>query len=378
MEDTVEEVVERVAETTEVAKEEVIQPTLAEVEKQWQENEAKKRGPDFAKRFPGTVEVKVEDKKEESKTEAKSEDKKVDTPITPPKPKTGFGKVIRRAVNEATEPLLAKIRELETKIAPKVEDKKADTVLVEPKRDDFKTVEEWVAAVRRYDREVAKLDEQKAKTTKEADDARVFWDRRIESLNSEIAAFEKTHPDYKEVAAKAPLIGRKNDDEYNQLIGGILIVAGPEVMYELAKNPKMARTVSDIDSQQLIAVTNSDNSKGVILWLASHPDDVQKINGMNQVKAQAFVGRIEAKIEAEAEKADATKRASSGKDDTPHKVEKVIPATEVEAPKKVKPEPPPALKGQAPASVDDWRSPEVTNLKDFERLYMEDPKNKRR
>ena len=364
--------------TAEVKTEEVKAPTLAETEKAWQESEAKRRGPEFAKKFPGTVEVKVEDKKEESKTEIKTEEKKVEIPAVP-KPKTGFGKAIRRAVEESNRPLLAKIQELEAKVGPqKIEEKKTEAVAVEPKREDFKTDAEWFAAVRKFDKEQFKIEQDKAKTDSESAEARAQWDQRVAQLNTEIVEFKKTHADYDEVKAKAPLIGRKNDDEYNQLAGGILIVAGPEVMYELAKDAKKARTFSDIDGPQLIAASNADNPKGVILWLASHPDDVEKINGMNPVKAQAFVGRIEAKIEAEAEKAEATKRASSGKSDTQPKAEKVTEATEVPAPQKAKPEPPPPLKGAAPASVTDWRDPTSMSLADRERLFMEDPKNKRR
>jgi hypothetical protein len=362
----------------EVKVEEVKAPTLADTEKAWQEAEAKRRGPEFAKKFPGTVEVKVEDKKEESKTEAKTEEKKVETPVVP-KPKSGFGKAIRRAVEESTRPLLAKIQELEAKVTPaKVEEKKVEAA-VEPKREDYKTTEEWVAAIRLFAREQAKIDQEKSKIDGESAEAKAQWDRRIDQLRGEIDEFKKTHPDYDEVRAKAPLIGRKGDDEYNQVLGGILISAGPDVMYEIAKpaNAKMARAIATIDSQQLIAASNADNPKGVILWLASHPDDIDKINGMNPIKAQAFVGRIEAKIEAEAEKADADKRASSGKGDTPLKEEKVTEATEVKA-QKAKPEPPPPLKGATPASVTDWRDPTSMSLEERERLFMEDPKNKRR
>jgi hypothetical protein len=376
-------VIDPIVETIPVAevKEETKTPSLADTEKAWRESETKRRGPEFAKKFNGTVETKVEEKKPESKTEVKTEtkieEKKVE-PVIVPKPKTGFGKVIRRAVEESTRPLLAKIQELEAKVTPIKTEEKTVEVAVEPKREEFKTTEEWVAAIRKFDKDQAKIEQDKGKVELESAEARALWDRRIDDLRKGIDEFKKTHTDYDEVRSRAPLIGRKGDDEYNQVLGGVLIAAGPEAMYELAKDSKKARAVADIDSPQLIAVSNSDVSKDVILWLAAHPDDIEKINGMNPVKAQKFVGQIEAKIEAEAEKAEATKRASSGKGDTPLKEEKVTEATEVKAPQKAKPEPPPPLKGSAPASLTDWRDSSSMSLADRERLYMEDPKNKRR
>jgi len=278
---------------------------------------------------------------------------------------------------------VAEIQSLKARLdaqAPK-ETAPASEILTEPTRDKFDTDVAYFAALRKYDQQVLEQKD-RARTEQQATaEAQQEWNRRVADHNSRLAEAKKRYPDWDEKLSKDVGVGREGDADYNTIMAGVLMDAGPDTLYALASKPSEARSLAKLDVTGLVAVSNSDDIGGVVVYLASHPEDVAKLNGMNPVKAQAYVGKIEARIEsAKAEKpADTTQRTSSGDTATQPKADKgsAVPIEE-KAPPKAKPEPPPPLRGAAVPSVSDWREPAVMSLAERERLYMEDSRNRRR
>lgn len=374
---------------------EVQAPTLKETEAEWREDQIKERGLDASKFGVKKEEAKVEEtKKEEPKVEAKkeepkAEEKKEEPKVEVKKATTGFGKLIKRAVDKATSAQQAKIDLLQSEIAnlkgtPATKAVETTVALVEPQRKDFPNVEDWVVAVRAYDKAVAEEDKKATTSEKEVEKVNAQWQAKVEKYNTALVEAKKKYPDWTAKQDAASSIGRQDDEEYNNLMVAVLMDAGPDTIYQLASKPAEAKQLSKLDQHGLIAATHSDDLPAVLLWLAGHPEDIRVINGLNPVKAQAYVGRIEERIAKAASastkeepKVESTKRTPTGETATPPKPEEKGGDTTGETGRKAKPEPPPALRGTAPSNAK-YSDPVDMSLAERERLYREDPRNKRR
>lgn len=362
---------------------EVKAPTLAETEAKYRENFDKAHGRDITKMFPNQSkkeEVKVEAKTEERKEETKvAEATKVET--TAPKPTSGIGR------------LKAKIARLEgqvealTKTPAPVTTVKQETkqvTLVEPLRKDFATAEEWFTAVREYDKKVAAQDKQQTNEQRQLEQQQAEVNARYATFLERRDEFKKTHTDWDEVAAKAKVA-------FEPILEGVLIMADPEILYHFANNQKDARNINELSETSVVAVGNSDNITGVLKYLGANPLEIDKLNTLNPVKAQTFIGRIEAKIESVVSTTkDKTedKRTSSGTEASPKTgtvaTEEVKPKPEAKVEVKtevkqdrVRPEPPVKVNGSAP-SASTWTDPAHMSLQEREQLMREDPRYARR
>ena len=196
-------------------------------------------------------------------------------------------------------------------------------------------------------------------------------------FQARIAAAKAKHEDWDTVAANTKVV-------FEPVLQGVIMDADPELLYHFAKNPADARQINKLSGTAVVAVSNADDLTSVLRYLSSHPDDVAKLSAMHPVKAQNYIGKIEARIELEA--------ATSKKDEaTKGKIEEVKTSTssgesttqatasgaETTKVQRIKPEPPQKLSGGVPSSKT-YSDPESMSLKEREMLLMQDPKYARR
>lgn len=379
------------APAAQVAETPAAQPTLAETERTYRETFDKSRGRDVSKLFPQPAkpEAPVTPQADAKPVEAKpaEPEKKPDAPAEVlTRADRDLGKVRARLARERSErvsertALEERIKALESRIAtPVVTEEPAAPV--EPTRDQFQTDAEYFAAVRKFDKEALAAESKKISEQRTREDAAREWNLRIEDFNTRLAASKAKpeHKDWDTVVANTKV-------QFNPILQGVLISADTDLLYHFATHPRDARRLNEMDETAVVATGNADDVTSVLKYLSSHPEDIDTLNGLNPVKAQKFIGRLEAKIEAELkavppEKADEAKpddkRTSLGAPvATPAKADPGADATR-ETALKAKPEPPPKLNGAAP-STSDWREPAEMSFSERERLYREDPRNRKR
>lgn len=379
-------VVETTTTTTETSK-----PTLAETERLFRETYDKEHGRDVSKLFPQPikkVEVKTETKTEE-KPVVKTEEKKVETKVETEAPKkpSGFSRTRYKLelAKQENQMLKDRLAALETRVDGKTTTTEVKTeARVEPKREDFKTDLEYFNATRKFDKDTSELEKKTEKEQQSQDQLNAQFEREYGVFQTELESFKKTHPDWDEKKKNSKVV-------FEPILLGVLIKSGPETLYHFADNQRQARNLNDMLENSVIAVGNSDDVSGVLKYLAANPDDIDKLNSLNPVKAQTFIGKIEAKIESGAATAtsdDKSKRTQTGADDKSEKTvaaatETTKPTTtktetkpaEVQATKVVadraRPEPPAKVSGEAPSSAD-WTDSGHMSLKEREAKYRED------
>lgn len=383
-------------------------PTFAETEKAYREQFDKSHGRDIAKLFPKEVKQeapKVEptkDAKEETppaKVEAKTEPAKegetepeaVKDPAKPedrPHPRSGAGRLkLKLALaRQETENLKAQLANIQSLINAPRETKSETPVLTEPERKDFTDEATYLAAIRQYDKDIREAErktdqEKRIKDELAANSAKVY-----NTFAERLGEVKKKHDDWDAVTAKAVVT-------FNPILEGVLVTADPEFLYFSATHQRDVRNLNDLNEHSVVAIGNSDNVDGVLRHLSLNPDDIDKLNILSPVKAQTFIGRLEAKIEAgianpakpdkigtdTASPGAAAKSEKTGTDAT----EVVKPKPEdkpakVETPARVRPEPPAKLKGGEAPSSNSWTDPTSMSLADRERLYKEDPRYAKR
>ena len=366
------------SEQTTTTVEEIKQPTLAEVEKQYHEKWNKDRGRDMDKLFPGQVrkeEAKVETKVE-AKTETKVEPAKVDEPVVRTKADRDLGKLRARLREEkdARSALEARLAAIEAKDKPAT---KAETVTItEPKREAFTTDAEYFEAVRKFDKEQQDSALKKVREDFQKSEEAKAWDARVADFQARIAAAKAKHEDWDTVAANTKVV-------FEPVLQGVIMDADPELLYHFAKNPADAKQINKLSETAVVAVSNSDDVTSVLRYLSSHPDDVARLSVMHPVKAQNYIVKIEAKIESEAatsKKDEATKgkteevKSTSSGESTTQTAALGADTTKVQ---RVKPEIPQKLTGGVPSSKT-YADPESMSLKEREMLMMQDSKYARR
>ncbi len=383
---------EGTVETPEVVVAETKPPTLAETEAKYREDFDKSRGRDVSK-LVSTAPTKKEEVKAEVKaettTEVKKDEPKPDTPkVEEKKPTSGIGRLKAKlaATQQETKELRERLAALEsgrTTTTPKPESK--PVVLVEPKQEDFATVAEWIGAIRKYDKEVAAQEKQQQEAAKIDEGVRAIY----EGFNKRLEEVKKAHPDWSEKAAKVTV-------EFNPILEGVLITADPEILYHFASNQREAKNLNDLVETSVIAVGNADDVGEVLKYLAANPDDIDKLNALNPVKAQNFVGKLESKIEAgkssgkTQDKPADNKQSSSGTDASQKtgkdateavkpKTEEPKPVAKVEVKQdRERPEPPAKVQGGTVPSTNDWKEPAHMSFAERERLFKEDPRYAKR
>lgn len=376
--------IETTEETTTTTTTETIAPeskSFSDFERDFNIKEAARLG----KKLPEIVEKPAEKKVEPviEKTVEKVDDKKPE-PKPEDKKLSGFQRRIQK-VNARAEAAENKNRELEARIiaiegGKKTVDKVEEKAPEEPKREAYTTVEEWVAAVRKFDKDQTAAEAKKVQEQAGNTEVEKAWGSKLETFNKSIETAKAKHADWDEVRSTTKV-------QFDPMLQGVLITADAELLYDLAKTPKQARNLNGMEETAIVAAGNSDDVTGVLRWLAAHPEDIDKLNGLNPVKAQAYVGRIEAKIEAAALIAEADKkRSAEGATDTSEEAKKVkAEADRVAAANRtaqaqkdrVRPEPPAKLEGTAPSSAT-FTDPANMSFAERERLWREDPRNKRR
>jgi PHD/YefM family antitoxin component YafN of YafNO toxin-antitoxin module len=353
--------------------------TLAEVEKQYHEKWDKDRGRDMDKLFPG--QVKKEEPKTEVKVEAKTETKvepaKADEPVVRTKADRDLGKLRARLREEkdARSALEARLAAIESKDKPVV---KTETVTItEPKREAYTTDAEYFEAVRKFDKEQQDSALKKVREDFQKNEEAKAWDTRVADFQARIAAAKAKHEDWDTIAANTKVV-------FEPGLLGVIMDADPELLYHFAKNPADAKQINKLSEIAVVAVSNADDVTSVLRYLSSHPDDVAKLSVMHPVKAQNYIGKIEARIEVEAAtskkdeavktKAEEVKASTSSGESTTQITASGADTTKVQ---RVKPELPQKLSGGVPSSKT-YSDPESMSLKEREMLMMQDPKYARR
>ena len=196
-------------------------------------------------------------------------------------------------------------------------------------------------------------------------------------FQARIAAAKAKHEDWDTVAANTKVV-------FEPVLQGVIMDADPELLYHFAKNPADARQINKLSGTAVVAVSNADDLTSVLRYLSSHPDDVAKLSAMHPVKAQNYIGKIEARIELEAAtskkdeatkgKAEEVKTSTSSGESTTQATASGAETTKVQ---RIKPEPPQKLSGGVPSSKT-YSDPESMSLKEREMLLMQDPKYARR
>jgi hypothetical protein len=366
--------------------------TLAEAEADYRRDYDAKHGRDITKLFPNVTPIKKEEVKTEVKDgkESKPEEKKTDAAVVPPvekKAKGGYARTISRlnrelgAERERNRIMDDRLKALETgrtvtTTQPKVEED------LEPTRDKFETDLAWFQAVRAWDKKQLTKTTDDVKRSMESSvsdvEATRRWNEFVENKNK----FESEHPDFGEVIEKSEV-------EFSPIIVGLLVDNGgidPAFLYDMAMAPKEAKRLNELKDEAIAAIgSSSDMPTDVLRYLSKNPDDIKKLNGLDNPKQAKFVGIIESKVEsarAAAKAAAGTEtKKEEGKQAEPAKVEvkEVKETPPAEPVKRPKPEPPPKVTGAAPlAGNDDWRDPSDMSLAERERRYYADPRNKRR
>ncbi len=210
--------------------------------------------PEPVKEVKPTEDVKPEADKEESEEEANEERK--------PK-KGGYTRKLER--------LEARIAELTEKLAgskaPEQSAPKADEA--EPNPDDFDDYNAYYKALVKFElrQELKQAEKAKQETT-----VREQREQLVSSYKAKAQEFAKTTPDFQEVIESA-------DVPVTPVMQQVLLESemGPQLAYYLAKNP----------------------------------DEADKAVKMGLVELSRFMGRIEAKLEAEAEPKAVVKKATN-------------------------------------------------------------------
>lgn len=347
--------------------------TLADTERKMQEKYFADRGID-PKKFRDDRPKPREAVKETpvvAKVETPVPEVKVETPEVVAKKKSRVARLFTKigAIEESNRQLQAELVELRRGKVEAAAPVKVEPVLKEPARADFDTVEGWVAATRKYDKEVAEAD---LKTTKEQVERQTQEQQAVAEIaefNKKLLVAKAKHDDWDDVTAKTTV-------QFNPILQGLLMAADPELLYEFALTPKEAKRLNTLTDTSVVAVGNSDDVTATMRFLTKNPDMIEELNELSPIKAAKFVGKLEARIEAEAKKPESS---------VPAKGDKVVAEPEVKVPAKTtptatrepapkpKPEPPPVMSG-APPATEDWRDPASMSLKDRERLMLQDPK----
>lgn len=246
----------------------------------------------------------------------------------------------------------------------------------EPERKDYATVEEWVAAVRKFDREQIEGTLAKTKTEAEQQKVEQETDEIVRDYNSRLSTARSKHEDWDELM-------ESTDVEFVPVLQGLLITADPEILYEFASNPRQAKAINRLTENSAAAVGTADDITAVLRYVSKNPKLIDELNELSPTKAAKFVGRMEVAIEIESKAAGKTPSKEAPTPETPKpsgpqaaqpiKADQPKPAEPQREPApKPKPEPPPVISG-APPKSSDWKSPEAMSLKERERLMMEDP-----
>lgn len=353
--------------------------TMSEAEAQYKNDFDKKHGRDISKLFPSATPERKEEKVEVSRqlVETKTEPK-VEVKTEPTKPKNGFQRAMSRmnralgAAEERNKQLEARLSAIEsTKVTPQVTTR--IEAVIEPKREDFQTVEEYITAIRKYDRTQLVAETDKKLLTRDEEDMQAVAAERWNSFVVKRDELKKTLPDYDEVIDKSTV-------EFNPLLGGLIVSLGnedPKFFYDLAKTPKEAKKLNELNEAAIVAVGISDNISGVMRYLSANPADISKLNSLDSVKATKFIGIIESKLETPVKMELKTEEKAPLPAELASQKSEIKTPEMVEPARRTKPEIPPKISGSAPTSTD-WRDSTEMSFVEFERLYREDPRNKRR
>ena len=177
------------------------------------------------------VEEEIKDDLEEASEETQDESKDDKTEEQKPKKKGGFQRKLERVEREKQE-LAARLAELEKKISqPKPEqkiEKKVDDG--RPKLEDFEDQASYIEAV--ADWKLEQKEKQKAEAASK-DKERSEFESKVKSFSDKAKEFGKSVDDYEDTILDVDHIPLSRDFESALLDSEI----GPQVLYELAKNP---------------------------------------------------------------------------------------------------------------------------------------------
>lgn len=192
--------------------------------------------------------AETKDASETSKPEEKEAKNGEETPPEQrPKKKNGFKKRIDK-LNLRNSELQNEAEYWKAKATAKaepenkVETKKAD-IAGKPKEDQFETHAEYVEAL--TDWKVDQKDAKRAADSKQAE-IKTAYDNQLKSYQERRKEFEKTHEDFKDVLSEV------DDVRMSLTVQGAILESenGPELAYELAKNPEEFKRICALSPEQ--------------------------------------------------------------------------------------------------------------------------------